>query len=150
MLNTEEKLHKFGYGEWIDEPDALEFMHKNIKCRIQRNVSGSLCGYCQLPKDHKFCHIESIFEIPCDVHGGITFSGQFVDSEDHWLGFDCAHGMDISPAIEKELIPIREQFKKNLGDIYKNNGNIFKPTYKNIAFVEKECRNLAEQILKDI
>lgn len=63
-----------------------------------------------------------------NVHGGLTFAGEwpeFGGPEIWWFGFDCAHSSDLVP---------------KLG---------FRPpnaTYKDPAFVERECIELARQL----
>lgn len=73
-----------------------------IICEIKRMPKLlHLCGYIFVPSWHPFYNkgdteLNSLFEI--DVHGGITYS--YSDDFDEWkIGFDCAHGGDISPGI---------------------------------------------------
>lgn len=70
-----------------------------------------------------------------DVHGGITFSGAGSDdypvkSEGWWFGFDCHHSGD--------------------GEIEPHPNPIFRACWegpaRSLAYVEKECENLAEQL----
>lgn len=145
-------------------------------CLIVRNRMGALCGYvgvaeghpyfgkhydevsvnvhggltfaslCQEgPEDHAICHIPA--------------PGQ----PDHvwWFGFDCSHGMDYSPSIRASLrgtkyprLPFLE--KLNMVDdiehgVYGPAGDdgvvaMFKETYKTVAYVTAECRDLAKQL----
>lgn len=59
ILTSDEKLKHWGYGEWVEEPDLVEFEHENFKCAIKRMVApemngflfgGYLCGYICLPR----------------------------------------------------------------------------------------------------
>ena len=55
-----------------------------------------------------------------------------------WLGFDTAHGCDISPAMQaRERIMMPELCTHDYG------------TYKDLEYVQNECRNLCRQ-LKEI
>jgi hypothetical protein len=33
-FTSEEKLSWLGYGEWVEEPDLVEFEHCGLKCEI--------------------------------------------------------------------------------------------------------------------
>jgi len=54
-----------------------------------------------------------------------------------WLGFDCAHSGDFLPGLESTLrsMPRLEAYESVLGE-----------TYKNVAYVTDECRQLARQL----
>jgi hypothetical protein len=79
-----------------------------------------------------------------DAHGGITFAAQCQPGEDEgrgvchvpepgepdhvwWLGFDCAHSGDVSPAYERHF------------DHY--------ATYRPLDFIKRECAKLAAQLV---
>jgi hypothetical protein len=71
------------------------------------------------------------------VHGGLTYSAgchgkvcHATDNGDHvwWFGFDCAHLDDLSPGFTR----------------YGMGGG----TYKDILYVEEQCKSLAKQIKK--
>jgi len=51
-----------------------------------------------------------------------------------WVGFDCHHFMDESPA----MLALHAEMKMNLPG---ENG-----TYKNVEFVKAEIRSLADQL----
>ena len=55
------------------------------------------------------------------VHGGLTFSDKFKDSDLWWIGYDCAHSGDYST---------------------------FNPTGKvrDVDYCTKQCENLAKQL----
>jgi len=132
-------------GEWMHEPDKMQYTEgvTGFPCLIVRGPSGALCGYVGVTKGHKYFNVD-YNNVPVDVHGGLTYSNkcQSHDDEAHgvchivetgededvwWLGFDCAHYLDICP---KHNFPLS-------GD----------ETYKNLAYVKTEITNLALQLL---
>ena len=160
LFTKEFKLTHLGYGDWLDEPDFLEFKFKGIKCCIVRIVQrepytkeevyfgGYLCGYILLPKDHPL-YGKKFHEIDLECHHGITYSQI---TEEGWLiGFDCAHSGDLVPTFEhkrntdpklkkiKEMYPAPEGFEKH---------PLFHSTYKNLDFCIKQCKLLAKQAAK--
>ncbi len=129
-----------------------EFIHDEISCRILRIFilepftkeeqvfGGHLCGYCMIPKDHKYHgKTKDVFTFDYDVHGGITYNE--MQDEDHWIGFDCAHCNDIVPSTEKYM---EECAIKNFPEFF------IKKTYRNFDFVIIETKSLAEQIKNDL
>jgi hypothetical protein len=80
---------------WEDEPTEVDttWIAHGLTCRIRRTPrTGALCGYVAIPEDHPGRDDD------WDVHGGITFNGQFSDGDDTWwIGFDCAHAFDVMP-----------------------------------------------------
>lgn len=155
LIDKEEKLKHCGSGEWIDEPDSVEFEYEGFKCLISRiwkkgypnttrRFGGHLCGYVILTKDHPYFGKSS--DLDLEVHGGITFGE---GDEDTWMiGFDCAHSGDIVPTMDymerndpnlievRKIFPINEELKKF---------SMFNPIYRNIDFVIEECKKLAGQ-----
>jgi hypothetical protein len=150
-------------GVWDDEPDKKQWLDSEtgLPCLIVRNWAGVLCGYVGVSKTHRFyekgynqCYLDS----PCDedkwcdhsvdslidVHGGLTFSDACSGDPDErsichlvepgdddkvwWLGFDCGHSSDFAPG-----------FRKRIGFMHSG-------MYRDIAYVEEECRKLAEQL----
>jgi hypothetical protein len=138
-------------GPWDDEPDKVQFRDEatGLPCLIVRGPCGALCGYVGVApghpwhgKDYDSCMVGE--EYP-DVHWGLTFSGACQHGQDPakgichipapgeaddvwWLGFDCAHSGDLT------------EIKYSYG---------YSPTedvYRDVAFVEGECRKLARQI----
>lgn len=116
--------------EWLTEPNSKEFEYKGYKCFIVRKRhSGSLCGYVEIPNGHAL-HRKDYQDIDILCHGGLTYSDNFncltKETTDNWyLGFDCAHYLDLVPNI-----PI-------LG------GEI----YRNMEYVTKELENIVNQII---
>ncbi len=157
ILTSEEKLKYWGYGEWVEEPDVIEFEHQGFKCCVLRCIAkecdgqlslGHLCGYVCVPKDHPKYGKDAFEEFDkVDVHGGLTY-GDF-QYEEYWVGFDCAHSGDITPSLEalKKKYP-KSPFAQEWEEMKKRypNCHLFNPTYKNISFVVEECKNLAEQL----
>lgn len=159
-IGYEKKLNKFGEGEWLNEPDLLIFTYKHINCVVARYEFGAFCGYCLIPSDHFFNNYLDYDNEPIcdlDVHGGVTFFEEMetsVSSEamllaGKWIGFDCAHSMDLSPSSEKEMEKLKENIKKahpELADLISQE-SIFPRFYRNIDYVIEECCKLSDQIL---
>ena len=123
------------------EPDKLQWEDKatGLPCLIHRNHGGALCGYVGVSKSHPY-YEKNYNEVDVDVHGGLTFSdfcgeteesgrGVCHVSDNHekvwWLGFDCAHLFDVSPAYDYDL---------------------FECSYKDISYVKLQVESLAKQI----
>ena len=66
------------------------------------------CGYAVIPEDHQFYGLdyEEVEEV-IDVHGGLTFSGEFEDVDGFLLGFDCNHAWD-DPGVQDEEYTLSE------------------------------------------
>lgn len=153
------KLEQWGDGPWVDEPECVSFEYKGIECRIGRAFvwegcngdhlsMGNLNGYVQLPYNHPWIGKEG-FDVPSDVHGGITFSGKIFfdpqEKEEWGIGFDCAHSRDIIPSIIKKMKEIREEFPHY--EVFKGYP-IFQQSYKDIIFVRNEVCKLAQQVIE--
>jgi len=116
---------------WETEPDFVEFIDQDTgyKCFIQRHPElKHLCGYVDLPKEHKLYGIFSEEE-DFEVHGGVTYTGKREFEQpnyiaDYVLGFDCGHAGDLVPGVK-----------------------IFhEEVYRDIEYVTNECKNLAKQL----
>jgi hypothetical protein len=122
--------------EWENEPNEKKFNYKGFECLILRHdESKHLCGYVAIPKIYSEIYEVSYEDLEINVHGGLTFSAKDADrfDEKFWtIGFDCAHVGDLIPCLI-EVLPHFERF----GD-----------TYKNIAYVEKECKSIVDQIIE--
>lgn len=134
-------------GEWDNEPDKMQWQDDatRLPCLIVRNHGGALCGYVGVAEGHPAFekHYDAVQPYP-DVHGGLTFSDFcsphgdnkergicHVPSEGEpdrvwWLGFDCAHLGDTTPAYDWS--------------------HDYESSYKRVAYVQNECRNLAQQL----
>lgn len=134
---------KWPRGEWDTEPDRVEFRHEGFVCVMKRQENrGHWCGYVGVPEGHPWHgkSYESRDWTEPDCHGGVTY-GSACDSDpvrgvchvpdageaDHlwWIGFDFHHAWDIAPSDSDDVF----------GD----------QRYRNTAFVESECRKVAEQ-----
>ena len=129
-------------GSWDDEPDRLEWRHLGFPCLIVRSsLSGALCGYVGLPLEHPWLGVE---QSDIQVHGGITFSERCKPGsaichtplpgeprDVHWIGFDCAHARDVSPALLASF--------PDWSVIIKN------AVYRDLPYVRTEVERLAEQ-----
>lgn len=109
----------FDPGPWDVEPIFKQFEAFGLRCEVKRMPQGHLCGYVYLPPGHPLYG-----QTPdVSVHGGITYD-QFDDNDEFWvLGFDCAHGGDLVPALRHRS-----------------------GTYRTFAYVEAETISLASQI----
>jgi hypothetical protein len=127
----------WGVGEWFNEPDRVDFIHKGFSCFVQRNNLGAWCGYVGVPKSHT-AYGTHYNRLNLTVHGGLTYAAKCTGPICHipqpgmpddvwWLGFDCAHGQDIVPGMAPHL-----SFPGS--------------TYKNLAYVKKQTMRLAEQL----
>lgn len=140
-LTREEKLERFGEGPWLDEPDYLDWMRRDLHCVLTRHAElGHFLGYVGVPETHPFfgktgARVEGIVHAP----GGITYSAGCAYCGVWWFGFDCMHALDLVPAVQKAI------------------GSIFRPgmggrlrelvTYKSFAFVRDAVDVLAVQLL---
>ncbi len=145
----------WGEGPWQSEPDREEWVDPvtGYHCIARRSHSlGAWCGYVGIPKEHPYNgkssrDIDNIY-----VHGGLTYSEEcngepgsgichkVEDCKDHawWLGFDCGHFGDYSPAMES-VIPthiIYTEVDAPLPDI----------SYKTLDYTKNEITSLASQL----
>lgn len=117
---------------------------------------GHWCGYVAVGKGHPAFGKE---DVDLSVHGGVTWTG-WADQKHHhkfspknpgsgkiWLvGFDCSHGWDISPCVEIALKEVRGKGLSPL-PIPKKGSMLPDQTWKDLAFVKKQCERMAEQLL---
>ena len=140
----------WGSGPWQDEPDKLQWTDEatGLPCLVVRQEMGGLCGYVGVPEGHPW-HGRNYDDCMADggsvrVHGGLTFANHCQPDENEsrgichvpgpgepdkvwWLGFDCAHYMDMLPGAPKEF----KMFRRG--------------KYRTLEYVQTECRNLAAQ-----
>ena len=75
---------------------------------MRNEITGSLCGYVGIPRDHRFWGTEynthdELDDISDNVHGGLTYSRE--ESDGWWyFGFDTSHADDFPPKIVELLI----------------------------------------------
>jgi hypothetical protein len=136
---------EWGDGPWQQEPDRVEFEHAGLPCLALRNRYGAWCGYAAVPPDHPL-HSRSYKELDFDVHGGFTYSDLCCGEICHipkpgepdnvwWFGFDCAHAMDVTPAMDAQLRavgldPLRREYD----------------VYRDLSYVQNQIRSLADQL----
>ncbi len=134
-------------GPWDTEPDIVEWRapESEYPCLIVRGPSGSLCGYVGLPEGHPWHgQAHSAVDEAVNVHGGLSYANECSGNICHvarpgeaehvwWLGFDCAHAYDRSPAFENYFaqrgIPRVEGYD----------------TYRDLYYVRGETESLARQ-----
>jgi hypothetical protein len=160
VITRENKQKWFGDGEWVDEPDYVEFTYNGYLCKVYRvckeemsgrMFGGYLCGYVCIPNGHPL-HGKDLTSIDgedhdLDVHGGVTYSGDHLYDQ-YMIGFDCAHSYDIVPSMieyRKEYDLRRSALVDNMGLVERYN-SMFPCTYKNIEYVTNECKSLVDQI----
>lgn len=149
VLPKEWKLKEWGPGEWVDEPDSVDFEYGDMKCHVLRNKLGSLCGYVEIPQYHPLHGYDESLYPDLEAHGGITFFEK-LENGNYCIGFDCSHSTDITPETEKALKESRKGLKKRFPEMKKmfEGSMLFNPTYKNINFAIEECKSLVDQLNK--
>ncbi len=146
-------IRKAGWpkGEWQSEPDKIQWADEatGLPCLIVRGPHGGLCGYVGLSEDHAYFG-KGYDDVPVEVHGGLTFADKCHPGEDEskgichlpgpgepdhvwWLGFDCAHAGDHSPAYEK--------YFKSCS--WEADGHY---QYRDVAYVKGQVTALARQL----
>ena len=151
FYSSDDKL-KWGYGEWVEEVDAMYFTYKNYDAHIIRNNLGALCGYIAIPKNHPWYKVENDYDIPCNVHGGITFDQLCIHKETNLeqrvIGFDCSHFNDLSPALNHDLNMLYNDHdaSQNLKEFFSKYH--LNDVYKNINYCVQECKSMIEQAIE--
>jgi len=128
---------KWAEGPWQTEPDKVQWDHAGFDCLIVRGPSGALCGYVGVPPGHP-AYEKDYDTVEASVHGGLTFADFCQEDQEHgichvggltekpwWLGFDCAHAGDHSPAFHFSIAGYE--------------------TYRDLAYVKTEVEALARQ-----
>jgi hypothetical protein len=135
----------WGPGPWQDEPDKKQWTdtETGLPCLIKRNTGGALCGYVGVPEGHPW-HGKGYGEVEpyadrCMEEGDEAETICHIPEPGEpdnvwWLGFDCAHLGDLSPAYKR---------------LWADAGIPTPPreTYKPVAYVESECGSLAQQAI---
>jgi hypothetical protein len=156
----------WGDGPWSAEVDKEQFSDEatGLPCLIKRSPLGALCGYVGVSEGHPwfgqgYDDVRVAIDGPPDypeVHGGLTFAGFCQEGPEDktvchipgpgepdrvwWLGFDCAHAFDLSPAMRARE---RESYPPSLLDMREDLG--MRETYKDIGYVKDQCTLLALQ-----
>ena len=116
--------------------------YKGIFYKVVLQRLGHRCGYVEIPKDLNISKRDFSFDSDLEVHGGITYAK--VENETKVIGFDCAHymdGIDVEKAMEHftDLSDNELMFLSwGIGD-----GKV-----RSLEYVEKECKNLIDQLLE--
>lgn len=165
-MSNEEKTASFvdkstwERGPWDDEPDRIEFRVPEcpaLACLMVRGPMGSWCGYVGVPPGHP-AHGQGYSDdatAGLEVHGGLTYAApcQTDSARGHcalichvpepgesddvwWLGFDCGHSFDVSPAMMAMLRGIRGT----------GGGLMPEDRYRDLAYVRAEVEGLARQL----
>jgi len=142
----------WGAGPWQEEPDKVQWADPMtaLPCLIVRNHLGALCGYVGVTQGHCYFGVNHK-DVAVAVHGGLSFSdhcqiegdeaqrvchipGPGESDQVWWLGFDCAHGFDYTPAF----------------DLWHDIPCLSSPTgyaqYRDMDYVKKEVGRLAAQL----
>ena len=143
----------WGDGPWQSEPDKLQWEDPDtgLPCLIKRNHGGALCGYVGIPEGHPWYRMD-YDDTPLHPHGGLTYASHCQDGPEEatichipapgepdnvwWVGFDCAHVGDLSPSSESIL--------RSVG--FSHHPGWPTETYRSLAYVQAECREMAEEI----
>ena len=128
-----------------------EWKYVGLDCAVVFGEIGGIktsrCGYVRVLEKHplfrvhynKFSsHIGNIDDV-FDVHGGVTFSGEFsVNSGKWWIGFDCAHSGDRKH-------PNFEEWEEKQGI---TRGSEWNAQFRELDYVVKETNKLADALSK--
>jgi hypothetical protein len=167
-LTPEVKLALYGDGPWMDEPDELLFEGAGLPCCALRNPEmGFWCGYVGLPRSHPLhgLHYDDPM-VDVYVHGGVTFAGERAQlrawrggqDDGWWFGFDCGHSQDLIPGQNRWMAGVADSPDPGLRAIHAQLEELkasapasmrrfFHDEYKRIQYVQRECHDLAKQLL---
>lgn len=138
----------WGPGPWDGEPNHLLFEHAGLPCMLHRGPAGSWCGYVAVPPGHP-AHGKDCDDVEAEAHGGLTYAGACSGHICHvpkpgepddvwWLGFDCAHAWDLSPALRAVTSRIYPQGIPLHSD----------EVYRDMSYVREKVEGLAVQLQK--
>lgn len=131
-------------GPWHAEPDHVDFEHDGFACILHRGSSAAWCGYVAVPPSHPW-HGQGAPDV--SVHGGLTYAEKCAGAICHvakpgesddvwWLGFDCAHHLDLSAY---DLIELGGATSRDEG------GHGWIARYRDLAYVRTQTESLAAQ-----
>ena len=151
-----------GIGPWNDEPDKAQWIDEEtgLDCLAVRNPhAGNWCGYVGVPPGHPW-HGKDYGDVhdadpEIDVHGGLTFAGACQDGAEDgpgichvpepgrpahvwWLGFDCAHWLDLSPTSHARIAEIAPELVGRPRPGYEE-------VYRTLDYVRQEAAGLARR-----
>lgn len=148
----------WGAGPWQDEPDKIHWIdpETDLDCLMVRNGLGAWCGYVAVTEGHPAFE-QDYDDVSVDVHGGLTYANHCQERGEAepekwvchipqpgrpdrvwWLGFDCCHAGDISPAMEHRDLALG---LRTFSSLYPGS------VYRDRAYVESEVRSLARQLM---
>jgi len=122
------------YGKSYSEQLPITLKQLKNERIGKRGIIPLFCAFRTKPDDR--ISMDLLF----NVHGGITFSGRLDKKRGWWVGFDCAHAGDAKDIslMDKENKMLNEKYHLNFaGDVIRTTG-----------YVERECKNLIDQIIK--
>jgi hypothetical protein len=141
----------WGPGAWQDEPDRVDFVHAGFACMaLRRDTMGNWCGYVGVPREHP-AYGKDYNDVDVEVHGGLTYANHCqapichvpepgMPDDVFWLGFDCAHAGDLSPAMEARMRAY------NIPTLQGREFGAFREVYRDLPYVRAEIESLAEQL----
>lgn len=140
-------------GEWDSEPDKAQWKDKatGLPCLAVRGPQGAWCGYVGVTKGHP-AFGKDPEDVSVSAHGGLNFADKCQeggqneyavchmpdpgdDGDVWWLGFDCAHTWDYCPPPDAARLELEEMF-----------GGRRHGTYRNLAYIKRACRDVAQQL----
>lgn len=156
----------WGPGPWQDEPDKVQWKDEatGLACLAKRGPGGQWCGYVGLAPGHALYekHYGDVYDLldydAVNVHGGLTYADHCAEGPEEssichvpdpgepdnvwWLGFDCAHSRDLSPA---QAARDRLRYEETGSPIWLplTDGT---EQYRTLAYVQSETRRLAGQL----
>lgn len=150
-------IDKQGWGEgpWQEEPDKVQWQTQaGLPALVVRtDWMGHWCGYVGVPEGHP-AYRQGYDDVFAEVHGGLTFADACGhDPAQHgichvpdegepdnlwWLGFDCAHWQDLSPAFRVRMDELDRKYGHPPDRDPKH--------YWTLAEVQAECEQLAQQL----
>lgn len=149
----------WGPGTWQDEPDKVQWREEEtgLPCLAKRGPGGHWCGYVGVSEGHPAFE-RDYTDIDVRIHGGLTYAEHCAEGpEDEaichvpesgeadyvwWLGFDCAHLMDYSPA---HAAADRKRYE-DTGDPIWLNSAFDRGEYRTLGYVRAETESLARQL----
>lgn len=145
---TNIKKENWVKGPWEAEPDKVVAYLGAVPIMAKRHpIGGHWCGYVAVFDTHPLYGKDYDDFEDVNVYGGITFARGCSDEDCEeaikmchlspegegpawWLGFDCAHGEDLQPAMQHLYL-----------------GDPFGPRhYRDLPFVLLECISLAREL----
>lgn len=167
LVYTTVDKSEWGPGEWQDEPDKIQWKDEEtgLPCLIKRGPAGAWCGYVGLAPGHSFYEKDYSFVYEMvgwdelSVHGGLTYSDHCAEGPEEsgichvpepgepdnvwWLGFDCSHSFDLSPASKARE---RQRYEETGDPIWLPFPGSEQETYRTVDYARAETRSLARQL----